>query len=102
MGYVYLICFGTPIGNSASKYGSAGHYLGFTSTSLKQRLEQHKTGRGSKICRAVAIEYGRDLRLVRYWRNGTRALELELKRRHNPKYYCPVCSGNSATKKSIF
>jgi len=101
MSYIYLICFGKPIGNSNSKYGLATHYLGYTSTSLKQRLEQHKNGRGSKICRAAVFQYGRELKLVRYWRNGTRALERELKRRHNPKYYCPVCNGNSTSEKNI-
>ncbi|NHC35331.1 GIY-YIG nuclease family protein [Scytonema millei] len=85
MSYIYLICFSASIGNSASKFGSARHYLGYTSTSLHQRLEQHRSGRGAKICRAAAIEYGRELNLVRYWRNGTRALERELKRRNNPK-----------------
>ncbi|MBD2305624.1 excinuclease ABC subunit C [Chroococcidiopsis sp. FACHB-1243] len=43
MSYVYLLCFGTPIGNLTSKHGFAAHYLGFTSTSLKQRLEQHRS-----------------------------------------------------------
>ena len=94
MSYVYLICFGKPIGNPNSRRGQACHYLGFTSNSLKKRLEQHKNGQGAKICRAAVFQYGRELKLVRHWRNGTRTLERELKRRHNPKYYCPYCKKN--------
>lgn len=74
MSYCYLICFGTPIGNPDSRHGQANHYLGFTSQSLKKRLEQHRSGAGAKITRAAAKDYGRDLKLVRNWRNGTRAL----------------------------
>lgn len=92
MSYVYLICFDEPIGNPASKHGIACHYLGFTSQSLKKRLKQHQSGTGAKITRAAVLDYGRELKLVRYWRNGSRALERELKRRHNPKHYCPYCN----------
>lgn len=92
MSYCYLICFGTPIGNTNSRHGQASHYLGFTSQSLKKRLEQHRSGAGAKIIRAAAKDYGRDLKLVRHWRNGTRALERELKRRHNPQHFCPLCN----------
>jgi putative endonuclease len=92
MSYVYLLCFGQPIGNPNSRHGQATHYLGFTSKSLKQRLEQHRSGAGARITRAAVLDYGRELKLVRHWRNGTRTLERELKRRHNPKHYCPYCN----------
>lgn len=92
MSYCYLLCFGTPIGNPSSKHGQACHYLGYTSKSLKKRLEQHCSGTGAKITRAAARDYGRELRLVRHWTHGTRSLERELKRRHNPRYYCPHCN----------
>ncbi len=94
MSFCYLICFGEPIGNTKSRRGGACHYLGYTSQSLKKRLEQHKNGQGAKICRAAVSDYGRELRLVRHWRNGTRALEKELKRRHNSSFYCPRCNCN--------
>lgn len=99
MSYCYLICFGQPIGNLSSAVGNACHYLGYTSGSLKKRLEQHRSGRGSKICRAAVVDYGRELKLVRHWTGGTRALERELKRRHNPKFYCPRC--NTSFKKEL-
>jgi putative endonuclease len=38
------------------------------------------------------LQYGRELHLVRHWRGGTRALERQLKRRHRPSYYCPICN----------
>ncbi len=92
MSYCYLICFGKPIGNSNSRHGQANHYLGYTSKSLKQRLDQHRSGTGAKITRAASVEYKRELKITRHWNNGTRALEKELKRRHCPRHYCPQCN----------
>ena len=91
MSYCYLICFGRSIGNPASRHGQAGHYLGYTSKSMKQRLEQHRAGTGAKITKAAAKDYGCDLKIVRYWRNGSRAMEQQLKRRHSSVSYCPFC-----------
>jgi len=92
MSFCYLLCFGQPIGNTKCRRGSACHYLGYTSNSLKRRLEQHRNGHGAKICPCAVNDYGRELTLVRHWTGGTRALERELKRRHNPKFYCPNCN----------
>ena len=92
MAYVYLLCFGQPIGNPISKHGQACHYLGYTAGTLKKRLQQHKSGTAAKITRAAALQYGRELKIVRHWTHGTRSLEHELKRRHNPRHYCPHCN----------
>jgi putative endonuclease len=92
MGYCYLIHFDRPIGNVSNRQGMAQHYLGYTSKTLKKRLEQHQKGTGAKITRAAVLQYGRELQLVRYWKGGTRTLERELKRRHRPSYYCPICN----------
>jgi predicted GIY-YIG superfamily endonuclease len=71
MSYCYLIHFNLPIGNIANRQGTAQHYLGYTSQSLKKRLEQHRQGTGAKITRAAVLQYGRELQLVRYWKGGT-------------------------------
>lgn len=92
MGYVYLIHWEPPIGNPDNRRGQAAHYLGYTSTSLKKRLQVHKSGQGAKITKAAALLYGRELQLVRHWNNGSRQLERALKRRHCPRYYCPLCN----------
>lgn len=92
MGYCYLIHFDQPIGNLVNPRGMARHYLGYTNQSLKKRLEQHRKGTGARLTRAAVLQYGRELQLVRHWTSGTRALERELKRRHRPSYYCPICN----------
>jgi putative endonuclease len=92
MAYCYLLCFTNPIGNPNSRHGQACHYLGFTTGTLTKRLQQHKDGNGSKITKAAVCQYNRELKLVYYWRNGSRDLERELKRRHCPRFYCPFCN----------
>lgn len=92
MSYCYLIQFSKAIGNPLKAKGQAQHYLGYTSRSIKARLQQNQSGTGAKITRAAVTE-GADLILARTWRSGNRALERSLKRRHSHKSFCPVCGG---------
>lgn len=94
MSYVYLIHFSKPIGNINKTCGTAQHYLGYTSLSLKKRFEQHINGSGSRICWAAKYLYNAELTLVRYWVNGTRYLEAQLKSRKKASKLCPICNSN--------
>ena len=89
MAIVYLIHFEQPLGNLASPRGQARHYLGSTN-SLKRRLADHRSGNGSKIMAAVSRD-GIQWQLARTWSDGTRALEKQLKARHNARKLCPIC-----------
>ena len=90
---VYLLHYLKPIGNHAKPLGTASHYLGLTSTSLKQRFQSHKNGTGAKITAAFS-RAGIDFICVRTW-DGGRLLEKHLKRRHNNKILCPICNKNA-------
>jgi predicted GIY-YIG superfamily endonuclease len=90
---VYLLHFLQPIGNLNKPKGSASHYLGSTSKSLKQRFQSHHNGTGAKITSAFK-KAGIDFICVRTW-DGGRELERYLKRRHNHKLLCPICNPNA-------
>ncbi|MBD2503881.1 GIY-YIG nuclease family protein [Anabaena azotica] len=90
MSYVYLIHFSEAIGGLGK--ASAKHYIGYAKSSLRRRLKEHRSGEGSKICRAAVFQYGRELILARYWRNGDRELERKLKKQHNHARFCPLCN----------
>lgn len=92
MGFVYLLHFSDKIGNLENPKGSAQHYLGYTSRSLKKRFEEHKNGIGAKITRAVVQDYKYELQLVRHWSDSTRETERKFKRRHSPVSFCPICN----------
>jgi putative endonuclease len=90
-GYVYLLHFRDRI-NPAYP---CQHYLGFAKD-LKARLEEHHHGGpdASRLCQ-VARERGIPFTVVRVWSRGSRKLERRLKRRHNGRRLCPVCSGST-------
>lgn len=79
---VYLLHFERPIAH-------AQHYLGWTRF-LDARVADHQAGRGARLP-AVFRERGIPGEVVRTWK-GTRALERRLKRRHEGRRLCPVCS----------
>lgn len=83
-GFVYLLHFDGKIAEHAQ------HYLGWTHD-LEQRIARHRSGDGAKITSAV-VGRGIPMRLVAYW-HGTRNNERMLKRRHNHRKLCPVCTG---------
>jgi predicted GIY-YIG superfamily endonuclease len=82
MAWCYLIHFERPVGRFK-------HYLGYT-TNLAQRWGDHKAGRGSRLTKA-AVRQGIRMTLARLWSNGSKHLEIELKRANNFKRHCPIC-----------
>jgi putative endonuclease len=89
---VYSIHFEDPY-RSPSGRKSVQHYLGSTDRELYERIEEHARGKraASRLMQVIAeAEIG--WQVVRTWLGG-RALERQLKRRHNHKKLCPVCRG---------
>lgn len=83
---VYLLCL------SRKLNGHAKHYLGATAN-IPDRLERHRSGRGSAMLRACnqrGIRYS----LVRRWPGGF-LTEKRLKRLKS-RDLCPRCSGRAA------
>jgi hypothetical protein len=87
---IYLIHFERP-------YRHANHYLGFVDTSrhpleeaLESRLAFHRSGRGSRLLRAVNAA-GIGWSVVRVWEEGTRTDERRLKGRSSTRL-CPICN----------
>ena len=78
---VYLIHLDTPLKH-------AKHYLGF-SEAVQERLQQHRSGRGSAFMRAIAKERT-GWHISRMW-DGDRELERMLKDQHNAARLCPTC-----------
>lgn len=88
----YLIHWSPPIGNPQNPHGIASHYLGCTNKNLLERFQEHcqGQGQGAKITRGAILQ-GRTLLLVRYWNGGWRQEKI-IKKRHNSRYYCPICN----------
>lgn len=85
---VYLLHFSQPLGH-------AQHYIGMTKRDdVEQRLDEHRTGRGARICRK-AVEAGAELLLARVWPNRPRYYEVRLKNRGGARKLCPICRGQS-------
>jgi predicted GIY-YIG superfamily endonuclease len=78
---VYLLHFDSP-------YQHARHYLGST-THLPRRLAEHANGRGARLLEVITAA-GIRFQLARTW-TGDKALERQLKRRHNAPRLCPLC-----------
>ena len=91
IGSVYLVHF-------ARAYHGARHYLGF-STNVQERMKAHKAGRGTPLLAAVARKKI-PFRVVRTWRKRDGYFEQELKRNHELKDLCPVCSGKKRGKRA--
>ena len=85
---VYLIHFSKPLKH-------AQHYIGVTNRdrSFSERLDEHKGGRGARICQA-AVQNGAELQLARVWENVPRYYEIKLKNRGGAKKHCPICKAN--------
>lgn len=77
VGTIYLLHFDKP-------YLHAKHYLGWTS-SIEERLEQHRSGRGSPLVKAAGAFV-----LARVW-VGDRHLERRLHNRKDSPKMCPIC-----------
>lgn len=102
-GTVYLIHFDSP-------YVHARHYVGWSEdeaiavgmsnadVTLPQRLEDHRSGRGSKLMAAVT-EAGIGWHVARVWENVDRFVERKMHRRHCSARICPVCKEASHGKR---
>lgn len=89
MGYCYLLHFEAPI---APGRHTTQHYLGYTSRRLRERIKEHRDGRGARLTQ-VAIERGITFTVVRTWRDTNRGDERRLKNRKEGPMLCPVCQG---------
>jgi len=83
---LYLIHF-------EAKYEHAQHYLGLSSD-LKRRLEEHRSGQGNPLMKAVT-EAGIPWDVVRTWKDADRMLEVQLKNQHNSPKMCHICNPQS-------
>lgn len=83
-GTLYLLHFSRPLSH-------ARHYLGWTRRTARERVKDHRSGKGSPLVKAVLVA-GIEIRLVRTWQ-GDRRLEREFKNRKNLGRLCPLCSG---------
>jgi predicted GIY-YIG superfamily endonuclease len=91
MGTVYLIHFEQPLKH-------AHHYLGWCNDGkLKERLERHRAGNGSKLMRAIKLA-GIGWQVVRTWENVDRSFERKLKNHKKTQKFCPVCCGSKPPK----
>lgn len=86
-GTVYLLHFGRP-------YFRARHYVGW-STNFRRRIEQHRSGSGSPLVRAVVSD-GIEIYLARTWENVTRKFERRCHRAKRSPSVCPICRGKKA------
>jgi len=85
-GEVYLIHAERPLAH-------AQHYLGWTQR-LESRLDEHASGQGSPLLRAMTAE-GIGWSVAKVWRRRTRTYERKLKNRKNARALCPVCREES-------
>lgn len=81
-GTVYVLHLDPP-------YKHAGHYVGWTATDVKGRVQAHLAGRGSPLIRA-AVRAGATVEVADTM-PGSRALERRLKRWHKTSQFCPIC-----------
>jgi predicted GIY-YIG superfamily endonuclease len=88
-GYVYLVCFESPIGDLADPKGAAGHYLGWADD-MAARMAEHRAGRGARIL-AACVRQGIAFDVVRTWVGADRSFERRLKRQHNAWRLCLRC-----------
>lgn len=88
MSYCYLLHFEQRI----SDQHTCQHYLGFTRRPLRDRIAEHRSGRGARLTQ-VALERGIAFIVVRTWRGASRGFERRLKNRKDGPMLCPVCQG---------
>lgn len=92
-GIVYLVHFEGGPGLHVAGGRHARHYIGWTTDrwSLVARLGYHRSGQGSRLCRA-AVKAGHRLELVRVWVDEDRYAERRLKNRRQAPRFCPLCA----------
>lgn len=93
LGTIYIIHFDRP-------YKGTLHYVGWTEGSVLDRLERHRSGRGSPLLKAVN-DAGIKYKVSRSIHNVTRNAERQIKDERNHKRYCPCCTNKPKKVKLI-
>lgn len=89
---IYVLHFDRP-------FKHARHYVGFTSRKkCDVRIEQHLSGKGSPLVRAVVAE-GIEVS-VSLTMEGTRTQERAIKNQKNAAFICPICKIGFRKKKT--
>lgn len=88
LGTIYLLHFSAPLGNPATPYGLARHYLGWADD-WHARNRAHLAGRGAAITRA-ALAAGITWECFPLC-PGDQRLERALKQRKAGPRLCPIC-----------
>lgn len=91
IGTLYLLHFDRPL-------KQASHYIGFTSRTVEERLDDHVRGDGAKLTSA-ASRLGIPMAVV-WTGSGTRDDERRLKNRKNARQICPKCLAEFRLKRS--
>jgi predicted GIY-YIG superfamily endonuclease len=88
MGSCYLLHFERRI----SERHTTQHYIGYTKRSLRERIADHRAGRGARLTQ-VAKQRGIGFICVRTWSKASRRFERQLKNRKEGPVLCPLCQG---------
>lgn len=83
-GTIYVLHFSRP-------FKHAMHYIGWTDRPVEERLADHRSGKGARLCQVV-VEAGIDL-LLSHTMPGTRKDERRLKNRGGARKHCRICRG---------
>lgn len=79
----------------------SGHYIGFCTQSVEERLKEHGTPAGAKFTFAAA-QRGIGFSVVRTWDNATRKIERSLKNRKDARSLCPHCREDRKDSKRFY
>jgi len=89
---LYLIHFSTPyVAKTGKQQKKAGHYLGYTTVGVDNRMAAHRSGQGARLI-AVIQQDGIDWEVSRVWEGEGREEEKKRKRRGHFADYCPCCN----------
>ena len=90
-GHLYLLHFGTPLGNPDSPRGMASHYLGWA-CDAERRIAAHLAGRSQVRIVQAALAAGIALTPV-ILGPGPKDLEWQIKRQKVAlAHWCPICA----------
>lgn len=92
LGTVYLI-------RLDRKLKQSQYYIGWCKGDPRDRLNVHRSGRGSKFL-AACNENGIEYHIIRTWKRKDRNFKRKLKNRHNHKQLCPIHNSNLSRFKS--
>lgn len=77
-------------------WGKAKHYVGYTTIGAENRIEVHRSGRGSKLVNYALNKLGIDFEVGMIMHFDTRVIarmcELKFKKEKNLSRHCEICS----------